>query len=108
MSPSDSNSMKSSNPNSGIYEAETARTLDVNGGNPSCNQGGMMVLLTEDHFGEYNESSVSASLRKSGGTLGGGGRICCDTVGALQARDYKGIGSQYVNDGKVIIHYEKQ
>lgn len=35
-----SNSMKSSNPNSGIYEAETARTLDTSGGNPACNQGG--------------------------------------------------------------------
>jgi DNA (cytosine-5)-methyltransferase 1 len=36
--------MKSSNPNSGIYEADTARTLDLNGGNPVCNQGGMLVV----------------------------------------------------------------
>ena len=40
----DSNAMKSSNPNSGIYEAETARTLDLNGGSPACNQGGMAVV----------------------------------------------------------------
>ncbi len=40
----DSNSMKSDNPNSGFYEAETTRTLDGNGGNPSCNQGGMAVV----------------------------------------------------------------
>jgi DNA (cytosine-5)-methyltransferase 1 len=40
----DSNSMKSGNPNSGIYEAETARTLDLNGGSPACNQGGMAVV----------------------------------------------------------------
>lgn len=40
----DSNSMKSPNPHSGFYEAETARTLDLNGGNPSCNQGGICVL----------------------------------------------------------------
>ena len=39
-----SNSMKSSNPNSGIYKADTTRTLDLNGGNPSCNQGGMAVV----------------------------------------------------------------
>ena len=39
----DSNAMKSSNPNSGIYEADTSRTLDNNGGNPACNQGGMIV-----------------------------------------------------------------
>lgn len=40
----DSNSMKSSNPHSGIYEADTTRTLDTNGGNPCCNQGGMAVV----------------------------------------------------------------
>lgn len=40
----ESNSMKSKNPHSGIYEAETARTLDMNGGNPACNQGGMMIV----------------------------------------------------------------
>lgn len=36
--------MKSNNPQSGIYEADTSRTLDKNGGNPACNQGGMVVL----------------------------------------------------------------
>lgn len=36
--------MKSDNPNSGFYEADTARCLDANGGNPSCNQGGMAVV----------------------------------------------------------------
>lgn len=36
----ESNAMRSSNPHSGIYRAETTRTLDENGGNPSCNQGG--------------------------------------------------------------------
>lgn len=40
----DSNSMKSDNPNSGIYETDTARTLDANGGNPGCNQGGIAVV----------------------------------------------------------------
>ena len=40
----DSNAMKSDNPNSGIYVAETARTLDVSGGNPACHQGGVLVL----------------------------------------------------------------
>ena len=40
----DSNAMKSSNPDSGIYEAKTARTLDGNGGNPSCNQGGIAIV----------------------------------------------------------------
>ena len=39
-----SNSMLSGNPHSGIYEADTSRTLDLNGGNPACNQGGIAVV----------------------------------------------------------------
>ena len=35
-----SNSMKSDNPHSGFYVADTSRTLDLNCGNPACNQGG--------------------------------------------------------------------
>lgn len=41
ISPYASNCMKSSNPHSGIQEIETTRTLDLNGANPSCNQGGV-------------------------------------------------------------------
>ena len=40
----DSNSMKSDNPRSGFYETNTSRTLDKNGGNPSCNQGGVAIV----------------------------------------------------------------
>ena len=43
----DSNAMKSDNPNSGFYKAETTRTLDANGGNPICNQGGMAVVAVQ-------------------------------------------------------------
>lgn len=43
----DSNAMKSDNPHSGFYEADTSRTLDGNGGNPSCNQGGIAVVEPE-------------------------------------------------------------
>lgn len=43
----DSNAMKSDNPNSGFYEADTSRTIDGNGGNPSCNQGGMAVVAVQ-------------------------------------------------------------
>lgn len=51
-----SNSMKSSNPHSGIYEAETARTLEGHGGNPSCNQGGIaIVAFTQNQRDEVRE-----------------------------------------------------
>ena len=39
-----SHAMMSDNPHSGIYEADTSRTLDANGGNPGCNQGGIAVV----------------------------------------------------------------
>lgn len=39
-----SNAMLSDNPHSGIYETDIIRTLDGNGGNPACNQGGTSVV----------------------------------------------------------------
>lgn len=39
-----SHSMTSDNPHSGFYEAETSRTLDRSGGDPTCNQGGICVV----------------------------------------------------------------
>ena len=62
-----SNSMRSSNPNSGFYEAETSRCLDANGGDPSCNQGGMAVIegngTRPSHNGDgFNESEVMYTL----------------------------------------------
>lgn len=39
-----SHSMMSDNPHSGFYEAETSRTLDCSGGDPTCNQGGICVV----------------------------------------------------------------
>lgn len=43
-----SGGMLSDNPQSGFYEADTSRTLDLNGGNPCCNQGGMAVVEGAD------------------------------------------------------------
>ena len=62
-----SNSMKSDNPNSGFYEADTSRTLDANGGNPTCNQGGIAVLegngSRPSHKGDgYKESDIMYTL----------------------------------------------
>ena len=59
--------MKSSNPNSGFYEADTSRCLDANGGDPSCNQGGMAVIegngTRPSHNGDgYKESEIMYTL----------------------------------------------
>lgn len=59
----DSNAMKSDNPHSGIYKADTSRTLDLNGGSPACNQGGVAIVCPIEgngsrasHFGNgYGE-----------------------------------------------------
>ena len=42
-----SHAMLSDNPHSGFYEADTSRSLDANGGNPTCNQGGMAVVAVQ-------------------------------------------------------------
>jgi len=52
ISPYTSHAMLSSNPHSGIYEAKTSRTLDLNCCNPACNQGGIVVLtFSGQHLG---------------------------------------------------------
>ena len=40
----ESNAMKSANPHSGVYEAETARTIDTSGSSPACHQGGVAIV----------------------------------------------------------------
>ena len=65
----DSNAMKSQNPHSGVYEAETSRTLDNNGGNPACNQGGMIVV---DQGGGKSQCSISENVSPTLATTHGG------------------------------------
>ena len=66
----DSNAMKSDNPYSGFYEANTARTLDGNGGNPACNQGGIAVVaFTQNQRNEVRDlGEQSAVVCASSGT----------------------------------------
>lgn len=71
----DSNAMKSQNPHSGVYEAETSRTLDNNGGNPACNQGGIAVVSVENHPNDsrvkIRDDGIVQTLSKNMGTGGG-------------------------------------
>lgn len=57
-----SNAMLSDNPHSGFYEAETSRTLDCNGGNPVCNQGGMAVCAMNVGFFAATEEKALALM----------------------------------------------
>ena len=104
----DSNVMKSDNPHSGIYEAETARTLDGNGGNPSCNQGGIAVVESyaiqgsmigrDDKNGPHGDGineDVSFTLNTVDRhavyamTTGSYTQVEKDTSPTIMARDYK-------------------
>jgi DNA (cytosine-5)-methyltransferase 1 len=60
-----SEGMKSDNPNTGFYEADTSRTLDLNGGNPACHQGGMAVVSCAMNAGFYNSEIEKASTLMS-------------------------------------------
>ena len=96
----DSNAMKSDNPHSGIYEAGTSRTIDGNGGNPCCNQGG--IAIVEAHAPETQQATNVFSVTTGSFTLVGK-----DMAPTVLARDYKdptavcyGIGRDTFNHSK--------
>lgn len=65
-----SNAMLSDNPHSGIYKADVARTLDLNGGSPACNQGGIaIVAFTQNQWDEARDlGDHSAAVCANAGT----------------------------------------
>lgn len=106
-----SNSMKSANPHSGIYEATTARTLDLNGGNPACNQGGICVAqsmpltFSMQGFGDYKESNQTSPCKmrdyKDGTDLVAAvdvhnSRETGEVFGTLQAKENGGQSLNYM------------
>jgi DNA (cytosine-5)-methyltransferase 1 len=100
-----SNSMKSANPHSGVYEAETSRTLDLNCNRPDCNQGGMAVVAIEgngsrpSHRGDGYGGDVSFTLNSVEKHA-----VCYqDKIGSLCASDYKFPQSQQIDEGKAVV-----
>lgn len=87
----ESNAMKSSNPHSGIYIAETSRTLDFNGGNPACNQGGGACAVHQNGSGETKHHEPVVLVYDARGN--GGGGVCPTITGDHQGRitDYTAI-----------------
>ena len=65
----ESNAMKSSNPKSGVYVADTSRTLDRNGGNPACNQGGMAVVCAGFKLGNSEQARSIGYAEEQSPTL---------------------------------------
>ena len=66
----ESNVMKSPNPNTGIQEIDSIRTLDNNGSNPACNQGGTIVIaLAENTIGRKPENGGNGNDFTEGGPM---------------------------------------
>ena len=101
-----SKAMLSPNPRSGIYEAETSRTLDLNCSRPDCNQGGMAVVSVQGSMigrevrsgpqGSGMKRNVSFTLDTADRhavayamTTGEFTQACREKSPCLQARDYK-------------------
>lgn len=72
LDPTSSNSMKSKNPHSGIHETDIARCLDTFTHDPSCNQGGNVIVYGGSFGSKTQEYNAFPTLRASGGDLGGG------------------------------------
>ena len=95
----DSNAMKSANPHSGIYEAGTSRTLDLNGGNPACNQGGIAIVEhigIDGYNGELTEDKAATLGVHCGISTGRNGIIEQSVVNVLTPWDSQG---NQVTDG---------
>ena len=93
-----SGGMMSDNPHSGIYEAETSRTLDLNGGNPCCQQGGTVIV--EVPGGEMRMDAASVDCRNH--------RENPEISGTLQAKAKSGGYSlNYQNPVRIGCHVRR-
>lgn len=61
-------------------------------------------IYKQSSFGGYAKDDSAGTLRASGGDYGGGTENLVNdrVIGSLCARDYKGIGNQYVDEGKLV------
>lgn len=93
-----SNSMLSGNPHSGIYEADTSRTLDLNGGNPACNQGGIAVVqpVAADLYNATLTGDTAATVTARTGRYGdaSGPPVLCAAFKLGNSEQARSIGYQ--------------
>ena len=96
-----SNAMLSDNPHSGIYEADTSRTLDCNGGSPACNQGGMMVVAPMLASGRDQCGTLTARASSQKAFLGNQGAFSGDYY-VIEPRPGADAESSYCLQGSMI------
>lgn len=96
----ESNAMKSSNPHSGIYEAETARTLNLNGGSHACNQGGMAVVCAGVKVGQGAQARSIGYAEGQAPTLNaecGGNKPAVIAFAQNQREEVRDVGDKAVS-----------
>lgn len=103
----ESNAMKSANPNSGIYEADTSRTLDLNGGNPACNQGGIAVVFDASRRHNYEPfGDVCETVQAAYGTGVEREVVCVGNGQLAQAKLSDKVGAlNCMHDQQAVITY---
>ena len=101
----ESNAMKSSNPHAGIYETNTARTIDVNGGNPACNQGGVVIVYSVDEkMGQtYVHEDMANTLAQRDYKQPQTVVYPKKTVGSLMASGYNKLGTQEAMNDMFVV-----
>lgn len=76
--------------------------------NSGAKQTNYILCVADDNVNAAIDEDMSGSLKVGGGqalrSLPSNGD---DVVGALCARDFKGIGNQYVSEGKVILQWNE-
>ena len=92
-----SNAMKSDNPNSGVYEADTSRTLDTSNQSPSKNQGGIAVVCV-DQGGGKSSCSISEDLSPTLSCTHGGEPAVCVQGSVIGRDDKNGPNGSGVNE----------
>lgn len=93
----ESNSMKSDNPNSGFYKADTSRTIDKSGGNPTCNQGGIAVVCV-DQGGGKSACNITENMSPTLTCTHGGEPVVCLQGSMIGRKDENGPQGSGVND----------
>lgn len=89
-----SNAWKSSNPHSGCYETETARTLDTHGGDATCNQGGNLIICPATVYENHGQDTrfrptgdIAQTVVEKYGTGGGNQPLVVQPAWGI-GRDY--------------------
>ena len=106
-----SNSMKSSNPDSGVNQVDVSKTLDTSRGlDPSCNQGGIGVVQSvafEENFDRIRETQIAPAMTTSGyQTSQNAGGITIASVSACDVADTLTVGANQTTGfiGDVVTH----